>query len=454
MLLLLMKTLFRFRQDLRLTDNTWLIQALYDSKEVVPVFIFDTDILDTFPKPDARLCFLINAVYHLQTQLQEQGSDLIITVGKATDLIPQLMQQYSCTALYHNRSYGYGSLTRDIVVQTSCSENGWIYKNFSDYLLVEPGDIEQRKVFTPFFNLWKKVEKRKPSQELMLMPKLTDSVKSNWWDILYQLHTLWYLEKQYNNIEQISHLYRPIDSWKLRFTQDFSNYDISRNTLWEDGTTKLSPYLRFWLVSIRQIYQHFCDQHTPWSEIVISELARREFWHHVMHYFPETRSTSFQEKRRHIQRENNPMLFKMRCEWKTGYPIIDAAMRQLHQENWMHNRARMIVASFLTKDLLIDWTWWEHYFAEQLLDYDSAVNIGNRQRSASVGADPKPLRIFSPILQAQRFDPQAIYIKKYLPELADIPADRLHDPLSYRLPYIAPIVDHAMAQRRAKEVYK
>jgi deoxyribodipyrimidine photo-lyase len=144
------------------------------------VFIFDTDILDSFPKPDMRLLFLINAVYQLQTQLQEQGSDLLILVGKATEIIPELMKEHNCKALYHNRSYGYGSLTRDTALQKSCSENGWIYKSFSDYLLVEPGDVEQRKVFTPFFNLWKKVEKRQPSQELMLMPKLTDSVKGNW----------------------------------------------------------------------------------------------------------------------------------------------------------------------------------------------------------------------------------------------------------------------------------
>jgi deoxyribodipyrimidine photo-lyase len=212
--------------------------------------------------------------------------------------------------------------------------------------------------------------------------------------------------------------------------------------------------MRFGLVSIRQIYQHYVTQKNAGADIIISELAWREFRHHVMHYFPNTQWQSFQEKRRKIQRENNHAWFTARCEGKTGYPIIDAAMRQLKAENRMHNRARMIVASFLTKDLLIDRTRGEKHFANYLIDYDHAVNIGNRQRSASVGADPKPLRIFSPILQAQRFDPDAAYIKKYIPELADVEAYRLHDPLTYTLPYIVPIVDHRLMQQKAKDVYR
>lgn len=452
-------TLFRFRQDLRITDNTGLISALQESQNIIPVFIFDTDILAWFPEHDDRLAFLIEAVQDLEKQLHKYWYNLIVKIGKSTELIPELITQYECKSLYHNKSYGFGSLSRDKHVEKRCNQNQVTYTSFTDFLLVEPGAVDTRKVFTPFYKLWQKVEKK--SVDTTVIPSHTNN------------KIIW------NNRDQIiSHLspgnnsYRPIDGWKQRLGLDLSDYDSTRNHLSDDGTTKLAPYIRFGLVSIRQVYRHYhglvwsrslhSDQNNH-SEIevdsdgynvIISELARREFRHHIAHHFPESRAVSFQEKRRHIIRENKEMEFAAWCEWRTGYPIIDAAMKQLVAEKWMHNRARMIVASFLTKDLLIDRTWWEAFFAKHLLDYDSNVNIGNRQRAASVWADPKPLRIFSPILQAQRFDPEARYIKKYLPELADIDAYRLHDPLTYRIPYHTPLVDHTFAQKRARERYK
>jgi len=186
----------------------------------------------------------------------------------------------------------------------------------------------------------------------------------------------------------------------------------------------------------------------------ISELAWREFWYHIMYRFPETATIEFQEKRRHIHRSHDEELLHKREMGQTGYPIVDAAMTQLREENWMHGRARMIVASFLTKDMLVDRRLGERVFAKYLLDYDFAVNIGNRQRSASVGADPKPLRIFNPILQSQKFDTQGVYIKKYLPIISHEPLAAIHDPLTQTLQYTKPIVDHYTMSKQAREAYK
>ncbi len=220
--------------------------------------------------------------------------------------------------------------------------------------------------------------------------------------------------------------------------------------------------MRFGLVSIRELLTRgivvhkkiYGDHASEHKNHYVSELAWREFWYHIMHYFPETAMTEFQEKRRHIQWSNNQALLEKWEKGETGYPIVDAAMHQLRTENRMHGRARMIVASFLTKDMLIDRRLGEKVFAKYLLDYDFAVNIGNRQWSASVGADPKPLRIFNPILQSKKFDPQADYILQYIPELHKKPLDAIHDPLKYPLDYIQPIVDHYVMSRKSREAYK
>jgi len=202
------------------------------------------------------------------------------------------------------------------------------------------------------------------------------------------------------------------------------------------------------LISIREVYQH-----SKAYPSYTNELARREFWQHIAHYHPQVRVQEFQEKRRHIKRQHNEALFKKRCAGETGYPIVDAGMRQLQEENRMHGRVRMVVASFLTKDMLMDRRLGEQRFAKYLLDYDTNVNIGNWQRSASVGADPKPLRIFNPILQSQKFDPQAQYILRYLPELQGQSLAAIHDPLTHSLSYHKPILDHYANSKLAKQTY-
>jgi deoxyribodipyrimidine photo-lyase len=252
---------------------------------------------------------------------------------------------------------------------------------------------------------------------------------------------------------------RPVDLWFNRMmTFDYSHYDETRNFPSIDGSSKLSPYTRFWLLSIREVYREILDKNQPTQTATfISELARREYRQHTAHHFPESRIMEFQIRRRNLWRDNNKIFFKARCEGRTGYPIVDAAMRQLVSEKRMHNRTRMVVASFLTKDLLIDRRRGEQFFAQHLLDYDANVNIGNRQRSASVWADPKPIRIFSPMLQSSRFDADCIYIKKYLPELESFSPKQIHEPLKYDLSgswYPNPIIDHYERSKKAKAMYR
>ncbi len=449
--------LFVFRQDLRIQDNIWLYHAAQNCKELICLFVFDDIVLKQSPSKDRRLGFLIDALKQLDTQLQSVGSCLHVAKWDPETIIPQWIQKYACDVLLCNRSYGPRSQTRDKTLQSWCRKNSVVYQDFEDFLLVEPHTVDQRKVFTPFYKLWKK-------HLAQLHP---DFVQGN-----YSLSTPTKIQSPainqknqtiYDSVDAGDNAYRPVDRAQKRIqTFNLSDYEATRNNLDIDGTTRLSPYMRFGLVSIRQLFQWGIAVHKAkyWSRAAeeknhyISELAWREFWYHIMHYFPETVMIEFQEKRRHINWSRDTELLYKREMGQTGYPIVDAAMNQLREENRMHGRARMIVASFLTKDMLVDWRLGEKVFAKYLLDYDFAVNMGNRQWSASVWADPKPLRIFNPILQSQKFDPQALYIRKYTPVLQKKDTQAIHDPLSQSLDYIAPIVDHYAMSKKARKIYK
>lgn len=384
-----------------------------------------------------KFLFLKEALLHLDSQLQKLWGKLNLYHGKPEEIIPKLCEEYDIEALYANKSYSRYGTSRDEQVEQFCLEKGLHFECFSDYLLVEPHDVEARKVFTPFYKLWQK--------------KLWDIVLASpesFHQISNDFDAKSFLDE---HIPWESHPYFTLDFWKQRLENfAFPVYNDYRNDLDKDGTSRLSPYLRFGIFSIREVYQ----KAKQYSESYVSELAWREFWQHIAHYFPYTKSIEFQEKRRHIARRKDEYLFEKWCKGETGYPVVDAAMKQLVETNWMHGRARMIVASFLTKDLLIDWRLWEEFFKKHLLDYDENVNFWNWQWSASVWADPKPLRIFSPILQSQKFDPHAQFIKKYIPALNDVSIESIHDPLKYTLDYCSILVDHREAQKQAREVYK
>ncbi len=435
------KSLFWFRQDLRTFDNTGLIQAIEDSDEILPVFIMDENIIPDFLwLEDKKFLFLKEALLNLDTQLKALGGKLIIRHGKPEKIISELIEKYTLDAVYTNTSYSIYGSNRDAKIADICSEKKISFHQYSDYLMIEPDQIEQRKVFTPFYKLWQKqlalqdIVLQEPTAFIQL---ITDEVEA--WDFLNIKIPGW------------KHPYFTIDFGQTRRKNfDFSSYEAHRNNLDIDGTSRLSVYLRFGIYSIRDIYLQAVEQ----SPTYISELAWREFWQHIAHYFPHTKYEAFQEKRRHIQWKHDEHVFQKWCDGETGYPVVDAAMKQLVETNWMHGRARMVVASFLTKDLLIDWKWWEAFFKKHLLDYDENVNYGNWQWSASIWADPKPLRIFSPLLQSEKFDPDARYIKKYLPGLQNESLKDIHNPLKGNLNYIPLIVDHSIAQREAREVYK
>lgn len=459
--------LFIFRQDMRVFDNTWLRHAVQESDELIPLFIFDTSILDKFPKKDKRVWFLLDTLQVLQKQLQSLWWDLLIAHGKTQDELPKIVKTYNIQSLYRNRSYGTNSLHRDQKTKEWAAQHDVVWNEYDDYLLVEPENVQQMKVFTPFYKRRMGKQKRISCLEIdrLSTPSLPEI---NWEKLKNDLP----FEEQ--TVRAPDGRKKPLDSF------DFDAYDTRRNAPWESGTSRLSPYIRFGLISMRQLFKkqiertihlHWAEeswiirQQEWWHEYVtmdkkvfkdtyISELARREFWQHIAHYFPESRHTEFLEKRQNLQRSNREDRFEARKEGKTWYPIVDAAMRQLKEENRMHGRTRMIVASFLTKDLLIDRRWWEKHFSDYLIDYDENVNIWNRQRSASVWADPKPLRIFNPILQSERYDPDAKYIKQRLPELEWVHASKLHDPLKNKLSYVSPIVDHYHTSKLARLMYK
>lgn len=434
------RAIFWFKRDLRTEDNTGLYQAVNNSNEVIPLYILDEDILKHYAEGSKRLSFFYNALHNLDSQLREMGSRLLVIKGRAEEIFPDLLKRYEADAVYCNRANGFYGVKRDHNVQQICKSLEIEFYKCQDTFLVPPSDVDQRKVFTPFFKLWEKKRKGKESPALATIdtPVVPDMKP---------------LEDHVGGVREDMASMWPVDFAEKRLQEfDFDSYEETRNLPYIDGTSRLSPYLRFGVVSVRRVY-NAAMRNSPEANTYVSELAWREFWYHIMHYFPETRHMEFQEKRRNMKWINNERWFIAWTKGLTGYPIVDAGMRQLLEEGWIHNRVRMIVASFLTKDLLCDWRWGDRHFSEHLIDYDEAVDIGNWQWVASCGADPKPLRIFNPLLQSEKFDPECEYIRKYIPELADVPVERIHNPLTYKLPYCEPIVNHYEMRNLAQEMY-
>lgn len=436
-----MRAIFWFKRDLRLKDNRGLSELLSLSAEIIPVFVFDKSLLKSLNGPASRNGFLVAALQRLEAELLERGSQLYCFYGQPEEVLARLIDQLKPDGLYTNRSYSWSGERTQKKVEALCRKAGVNFRNFNDSLLVPPEKIEARKVFSPFFRLWSaalKVEDLsiKPAPSFIKTPTLR-------------------LSRLGDMARLIAH--QPNNHWQPGYAErrlrefNFSLYDEGRNRLDADGTSRLSVAIRFGLVSIREVLAVARKQLQSDSQFV-KELAWREFWYHIRHHFPWTENLEFQAKRRGLKWLNRPEDIRAVEEARTGYPVIDAAINQLQQEGWMHNRARLIVASFLTKDLLIDWRIGERLFKKYLLDYDEVVNTGNWQWSASVGADPRPLRLFNPQLQAEKFDPECRYIKKYVPELRKVDCRAIK---ALDLPAYHPaIVDHRSAAIRVKQVYQ
>ncbi len=460
------RSLFIFRQDLRLQDNTGFIEAIRNSEEVFPIFIHDTRATRDFGEEDTRFGFIREALESIDHELQKYSGRVTIYQWVPDDIVKELIEKHNITAVFLNRSYSPRGKVRDDAILKICDEKNIDFHSYQDFLLVEPHECEQRKVFTPFSMLWKKFLIAHP--ERLEIQNFEDSKAQ------------WYVPEDRKEISEIitvsHHKYWTLALGRERMERDFSHYDELRNIPWVDGSTRLSPYIRFGVYSVREIYRKFVpvilsetkdpgfldsstssqnDKAQLHSETLLNELIWREFWYHIAYYFPFTYTLEFQERRRSIEwnRDESSYEWDMFQKWKTGYPLVDAAIRQLIETNWMHNRLRMVVASFLTKNLGIDWRLGEKWFKKYLIDYDEAVNIGNWQWSASVGADPKPVRIFNPLLQSEKFDTECKFIKKYIPELESVDPKKIHT-LELQGVYYPPLVNQKESAAQARERYR
>lgn len=433
------RSLYWFRRDLRLEDNRALFECLQNSEKITPIFIFDEHILSSLKQNDKRVGFIVETVKYLQKELQKNNSDLFIFYGKPEEIILKLCEEEKFEAVYTAKAHSLYGKKRDEQVKNWCFDHFIDFQDPEDTLIVPIDRIPPKKIFSAFYRCWESF----PKQELLLQPQ---SIPTHF---LAKNETENIFSKLSFSVSQFWN----VNNWKqILKSFDWRHYSATRDFPFLEGTSKLSPFLRFGILSGRMFLSHI--QAMDFDTLQLEkEIAWREFWYHIAHYFPESQHQEFQEKRRNIAWQHDEQLFQAWREGKTGYPVVDAGMQQLNTEGFMHGRLRMIVASFLTKDLLIDWRLGEKYFAEKLMDYDEAVNIGNWQWSASVGADPRPLRIFSPMLQAEKFDADTLFIKKYIPELSKNSAKELQNPLDFDLPYVKPIVDHRIQQKKAKEMY-
>jgi len=428
-----------FKRDLRVEDNEALHNACLLAEEVIPIFIFIPSLLERFGKRKDRLGFMVSALRKLDKDLRELGGKLYVFRGEPDEVFPYIIKTSQAQAVFTNKALSFLGEEYERKVKTFLRFYGVDFNYYLGNFLCDVTKIPFKKVYSHFFKEWIK------GLRLEVFPK---PVRIKTPELPFP--TLAQITRELDCKEN---RYFPIEFGFRRLEEfDFRAYSELRNRLDLDGTSKLSPYIRFGVISLKRIYGKAIEQAGLNCQYV-KELAWREFWYHVKHYFPELQNLEFQEKRRGIPWSDDQVIFRAFVEGRTGYPIVDAAIRQLHVEGYMHNRARMIVASFLTKDLFIDWRLGEDFFKEHLIDYDEVVNVGNWQWVASVGADPKPFRMFNPILQSKKFDPEAKYIKKYLPELKELPPHMIHDPLRYKLPYHCPIVNHFERVRRVREYF-
>ncbi|MFH4968098.1 deoxyribodipyrimidine photo-lyase [Gaetbulibacter sp. M240] len=424
--------IFWFRRDLRLDDNVGFDEALRGGYPVIPIFIFDSKILEKLPKDDARVTFIHKTLQGMRDTLQkEYNSSLAMYHGKPEDIFKMLSETYEVDTLYTNRDYEPYATERDKVIENLLKKDDINFKTFKDQVIFEKNEVVKKDgdpyvVYTPYMRTWKENFK---THDL----KISDT-KSNL-DNLIKNSRLPNLSLSDIGFEKSS---QTIADYDVRPTV-IQEYEATRNFPALDSTSHLGPHLRFGTVSIRKMIKKAIAEK---NEIFWQELIWREFFMQILWHYPHTVSESFKSKYDRIEWRNNEDEFKAWCEGKTGYPLVDAGMRQLNETGYMHNRVRMLVGSFLCKHLLIDWRWGEAYFAEKLHDYEMASNVGNWQWVAGSGVDAAPyFRIFNPTSQIKKFDKDLEYIKKWVPDFQE-------------LTYPEPIVDHKAARERCLDTYK
>ena len=424
--------IFWFRRDLRLEDNHGFYEALKAGKPVLPIFIFDETILSKLPKDDARVTFIHESIQAMQDTLRkEYNSSIAIYNGTPEETFTALIKNYSIETVYTNRDYEPYALSRDKNIESFLKTQDISFNTYKDQVIFERNEIVKKdgtpyRVYTPFSRVWMDEYKRNgihffPSEEL-----LNNTVI----DIELPNLSLKDIGFQEANVK--------VEHYTVTPTL-IADYEATRNFPAQDNTSKLGPHLRFGTVSVRKMVNEASKQK---NITFFKELIWREFFMQILWHFPHTAKDSFKPKYDRIEWRNNEVEFKAWCEGQTGYPLVDAGMRQLNATGFMHNRVRMLVGSFLCKHLLIDWRLGEAYFALKLHDYDMSSNIGNWQWVAGSGVDAAPyFRIFNPTTQIEKFDKKHVYIKKWVPEYQE-------------LTYATPIVDHKEARERCLRVYK
>lgn len=459
-----------FRRDLRAYDHVALSRALKDSAQVYCVFCFDTDILNGLARNDRRVEFIWRAVLELRDVLSQMGGGLIVRVGRAVEMLPQLAQALSVAAVYCNRDYEPQAIRRDADVSAALSGLNIAFHAHKDQVIFERNEIlsgsgRPYNVFTPYKTAWLKRLSDADVQPYPIAERATQLARHAE-EVMPTLAQLGFENGALVSLNIPTGMTGAQAAWQ-GFTQRMQAYDKDRDFPAWDASSHLSVHLRFGTLSIRELVR--LAYYTPGkgAQIWLSELIWREFFMMILSHHPRVTQHAFKTEYDDLAWENREDYFAAWCAGQTGYPIVDAGMRQLNQTGFMHNRLRMITASFLVKDLHIDWRWGERYFAAQLLDYDLAANNGNWQWAASTGCDAQPyFRIFNPISQSRRFDPEGVFIKHYCPELAPLDKDEVHAPWQL-LPieqlacgvllgrdYPAPIVDHDTARAKTLAMFK
>ena len=419
-------SIFWFRRDLRIEDNTALTKALDSNIPVLPIFIFDSHILNELPKDDARFAFIHRSILKIKDSLKAHGSDILCLYGDPKSVWLELISKFKVAKVYTNKDYEPYAIARDKEIAELLGKKDIPFNSFKDQVIFEENEIlksnqEPYTVFTPYKNKWlTKFQEANPLEPKN--PKLNNLHKANYTTM---------------SLEDIGFTESEIEVKDFNLSR-LHLYGDKRDFPYADITSYLSTHLRFGTIGIRQIISRIDKS----NAVFLSELIWREFFMQILFHYPKVVTENFRSKYDNIKWRNNKEEFLLWCQGKTGYPMVDAGMRQLNTTGFMHNRVRMITAGFLCKHLLIDWRWGESYFAEKLLDYELSSNNGNWQWAAGTGCDAAPyFRIFNPLSQQQKFDKDYKYVRKWIPEFDTFE-------------YPDPIVEHKFARERALAAYK
>ena len=452
-------SIFIFRRDFRLTDNLGLIEALENSKNVIPIFIFTPEQIDKNSyKSDNAIQFMIESLTELENKIKKKKGQLYYFYGKQDKIISKIIKNNNIDAVYFNKDWTPYAIKRDEKINKLCIKKDIDCVQVEDYTLLPINKLlnqneEVYKVYGAFYRNAKNFKVPKPKKIKTFnfnKIKTSDNIQLNYIDKFYQKNDNILVRGGRKNAQKI-----------LKTIKNFNQYSTKRNEL-DYETTHLSAYTKFGCVSIREVYHKMKKYLKPDNQL-FNQLFWKEFYVYISKYIPHVlKGKSMKLKYDEIKWDDNNTIFKKWCEGKTGFPIVDAGMRELNKTGYMHNRSRLITSGFLVKLALIDWRKGEKYFAQKLTDYDPAQNNGGWQWSSGSGADSQPyFRIMSPISQSTKFDPDGSYIKKWIPELKDVEPKHLHDWEKFnnlydlkKINYVEPCLDYKKARKRTMEIYK